>query len=134
MMELKLIRRWLTPASTIGELYVDGVRECFILEDQYPTPYLKVYGRTAVPTGRYEVRITQSPRFKRELPLLLNVPGYEGVRIHPGNTADDTEGCLLPGTIRGADKVMFSKAAFACLFSKLKLATGPVFLTIEVQP
>lgn len=135
-MNLELKRRWLTPRSTVGELFVDGKFECFILEDRYrPPPEPKVYGKTAIPNGRYEVRITPSPRFKRDLPLVMNVPGFEGIRIHPGNNADHTEGCLLPGRRRTADQVRESKLAFDDLFEKLKNAgKGPHFITITVEP
>lgn len=133
-MNLELKRRWLTARSTIGELFVDGAFECFILEDRYRPPYeAKVYGKTAIPTGRYEVRITPSPRFKRDLPLVLNVPGFKGIRIHPGNNADHTEGCLLPGRRREADKVLESTPAFEALFEKLRNAKGPHHLTITVE-
>ena len=142
-MELKLTRKWLTKNSTISELTVDGKAECFVLEDNFPTPYVKVFGKTCIPLGRYEVAVTNSPRFSQmaghpvDLPLLLNVPGFEGVRIHPGNVAADTEGCLLPGRIRQTDKVLESKLAFDALFPKIKaaLAKGEkVHITIEVAP
>lgn len=130
-MKLELKRRWLTAEATVGELYVDGAFECFVCEDRYrPPPEPKVFGKTAIPNGTYEVRITPSPRFKRDLPLLLQVPGYEGVRIHPGNTAADTEGCLLPGCRRGVDQVLESRVAFDRLFSKLSAARGPIFITV----
>ena len=135
--ELFLKRRWLTPKSTIGELFLDGAMQCFVLEDRYrPPPEKKVYGQTAIPCGRFEVIINHSPRFNRDLPLLVNVPGYEGVRIHPGNTADDTEGCLLPGRVRKADQILESRLAFDDLFVrlKMKLERGPVFITITVEP
>lgn len=131
-MDLELKRKWFTPESTIGELFVNGVFECFILEDRYRPGEPKVYGKTAIPSGRYEVKITPSPRFKRDLPLLLNVPGFEGVRIHPGNVPADTEGCLLPGKVRDTDRVLESRAAFEALFTKLKSASGPITLTITV--
>ena len=132
-MNLLLKRRWLTEASTVGELYVDGVRECFVLEDRYrPPPEAKVYGATAIPCGRYEVRITHSPKFKQDLPLLVGVPGYEGVRIHPGNTAADTEGCLLPGRVRHGESVQESRLAFTDLFAKLMGASGPIWLSVEL--
>lgn len=135
-MILTLKRHWLTGASTIGELYVDGVRECLILEDRYrPPPEPKVYGATAIPCGRYEVLITYSPRFKRDLPLLVGIPGFMGVRIHPGNTIADTEGCLLPGRIRHGESVQESRLAFVELFAKLQAApAGPIWLTITVEP
>lgn len=134
-MELALKRRWLTPRSTIGELFVDGVFECFILEDVYrPPPAAKVYGQTAIPNGRYEVRITPSPRFKRDLPLVMGVPGFQGIRIHSGNVPEHTEGCLLPGRRREADRVLESTPAFEALFTKLKNAKGPHHITITVEP
>jgi hypothetical protein len=116
---LRLVRRWFTEISTIGELYVDGERECFTLEDRVREGP-KVPGKTAIPEGTYAVIITQSARFKRELPLLLEVPGFTGIRIHPGNTAENTEGCILVGQTRGADWIGRSRAAFDPLFAKLQ--------------
>lgn len=133
-MELALRRRWLTEASTIGELYVDGERECFILEDRYrPPPEPKVAGATCIPVGRYEVRITHSPRFGRDMPLLCDVPGFSGVRIHPGNFASDTEGCLLPGKVKHHESVQQSVAAYVELFAKLMGTPGPIWLTVTVE-
>ena len=105
---------------TIGELYVDGAFECHILEDAERD--LKIYGETAIPKGSYNLVITPSNRFKRDLPLLENVPGYTGIRIHPGNHAGNTEGCLLPGRTRTDRAVGESKAAFNSLFAKCKQA------------
>jgi hypothetical protein len=136
-MELVLTRKWLTDRSTIGELAVNGKFESYILEDHFPIPYVKVPGQTCIPLGRYEVIINHSQRFGMDMPLLLNVPGFEGVRIHPGNKADDTEGCLLPGQSRGVDVVNSSRAAFNILFPKIKsaLAKGEtVHITVEVAP
>ena len=134
-MRLDLIRRWLTEESTIGELYVDGVRECFVLEDRYRPPgEAKVYGATCIPCGTYEVRITHSPKFDRDLPLLVDVPGFEGVRIHPGNYPTDTEGCLLPGRERLPDAVQGSRLAFVELFAKLQGAPGPHHIAISLAP
>jgi hypothetical protein len=93
-----------------------------------------VYGQTAIPCGRFEVRITPSPRFKRDLPLVMDVPGFKGIRIHAGNDASHTEGCLLPGRKREADKVLESTAAFNALFEKLKNAQGPHHITITIGP
>lgn len=112
--------------TTVGKLYVDGGFECYILEDQVrAASEAKVYGKTAIPAGRYRVVMTMSPRFKRVLPLLVNVPGYEGVRIHTGNRAEDTEGCLLPGMDVAADwmSVGRSTLAFNALFAKLDMAS-----------
>jgi len=117
---LKLHRKWITNNSTVGELLVNGVFECYILEDTIRQE--KVYGETAIPSGIYEVGITYSPRFKRKLPVLRDVPGFKGIRIHAGNTAKDTEGCLLPGQTRDTDFVGRSKRAFNALYSKLEEA------------
>ena len=135
MTELLLERTWLTTETTIGRLFVAKDFECYVLEDRYRPPgEPKVYGKTCIPNGRYEVRITMSPRFKREMPLLIGVPGFEGVRIHPGNKAADTEGCLLPGRFRTTDFVGDSVAAYATLFAKLKALQGPTFITITTVP
>lgn len=142
-MELSLIAVSKTAKSTISRLLIDLQFECFILEDvdrflkqSMPLEEIaakKVHGKTAIPEGRYEVIITMSNRFKRRLPLLVNVPGFEGIRIHPGNTAADTEGCLLPGTGRGLDTVTSSRTAFDGLFRKIDeaLKTEKVFITIK---
>jgi hypothetical protein len=133
---LTLIRRWFSPRSTIGELLIDDVRQCFTLED-FARQGPKVFGQTAIPAGRYQVAITESARFKRPLPLLLDVPGFEGVRIHPGNCAEDTAGCILVGSTTGPDRVNNSRKAFAPLFARLQqvLANGgPVWLTILERP
>lgn len=120
-MRLELVRRWFTPVSTIGELSINGASECFVLEDRFRLPFeAKVPQRTAIPCGIYSVAITHSPRFGLEMPLLLDVPGYQGVRIHPGNTPADTEGCLLPGWVRERDRVLQSREAYARLFQRLR--------------
>ena len=115
--------------STIGKIYVDGEFECFSMEDRdrslsstMPIEVIKqkkVKGWTAIPEGKYKCIIMHSEHFGRELPLLLNVPGYNGVRIHPGNTSADTEGCILPGESRSVDFVGNSRLAFEKLFSKI---------------
>ena len=138
-MKLELKRRWLTDIATVGELYVDGQLECFVCEDRYrPPPEQKVFGQTAIPCGTYEVLITQSPRFKRLLPLLVDVPGFTGIRIHPGNDAGDTEGCLLTGRARAENRVLASVVAFDALFEKMLAAKQPSghvgFITITVEP
>lgn len=85
--------------TTIGKLSLeDGTFLCYTLEDQIRVNEPKVYGNTAIPSGRYKVVITMSNRFKVALPLLLNVSNFEGVRIHAGNTKENTEGCILLGT------------------------------------
>jgi hypothetical protein len=121
-MKLTLARRIFTTQSTIGDLAVDGNFECFTLED--PVRPKKIRSVTAIPAGTYTVAITFSPRFGTELPLLLDVPEFEGIRIHPGNTATDTEGCLLVGKSRAIDTIGSSRDAFRALFDKIALAQG----------
>jgi|SRR5581483_882502 len=140
-MELLLKRDDLTPERTIGRLFIDGAYECFTLEDVVRPDGVKVPGKTAIPAGRYRVVITMSPRFKRPLPLLLGVPHFEGVRIHAGNYATDTEGCILVGKIgptpEHRDAIFESRVALAELFPKLQntLRAGEeVWITIENSP
>jgi len=124
-MKLKLERVQRSPVCTIGSLTIDGAWQCWTLEDPVrevpgmPVEKWKVYGETAIPFGTYKVDITMSARFKRMLPILLDVPGFSGIRIHPGNTAVDTEGCLLPGEQRFAHSVGRSQLAFQALFVHL---------------
>lgn len=118
--------------STIGEMYIDGVFECYTLEDvERP---VKVYGKTAIPKGSYKVGITMSNRFKKMMPILYNVPNFEGVRIHSGNKAEDTEGCILVGETRGKDFIFQSKIAYSKLFDKMENAIKlkqQITITIE---
>lgn len=142
-MELTVKRTIKTGKSTIGELSVNGNFFCYTLEDAdrglKQTDTLlsikarKLFGITAIPAGRYEVAITWSRRFKKYLPQLLNVPGYEGVRIHPGNTAEDTEGCLLVGTAKATDTISNSRVAFEKLMALLEPASksGKIYITIQ---
>jgi len=132
-MDLKVLRKQLTARSTIGELHVDGKFECFTLEDAVRP--VKIKGVTAIPAGVYEVVVSFSERFRRPLPLLLNVPNFDGVRIHAGNTDTDTEGCLLVGRTKAADSIGASRAAFDALFAKIQSAAAreKVFLEIA-QP
>lgn len=98
------LKRYLSNAQcTIGELFDISGFICFTLEDIVreipgePVEDWKIPHQTAIPAGRYPVKITYSMRFQKELPLLMAVPGFSGIRIHAGNTAQDTEGCLLVG-------------------------------------
>ncbi len=122
-MNLMLTRKYFTEKSTIGALSIDFEFCCWVLEDKQRGPdEPKLFGQTAIPQGRYEVVITHSPRFDIDMPLLVDVPGFQGVRIHPGNRPDDTEGCLLVGEERGLDEVLHSRVAYEKLFEKLRLA------------
>ncbi len=119
-MELRLNRKEFTPQSTIGELAVDGAFACYVLEDTIRD--VKVYGETAIPAGKYPVVITWSPRFHQKMPLLECVPNFEGVRIHPGNTAADTHGCLLVGNTKAANFIGESRPAYRSLLGRLQAA------------
>ena len=127
-MKLLLKRLHRTEHSTIGELYVDGKFECYTLEDKERE--VKIKSETAIPKGTYIVGITLSNRFKKLLPILINVPNFEGVRIHSGNTNHDTEGCILVGTTRSKDFIGNSRVAFQRLFKKMQSAKD-ITLTIE---
>lgn len=129
-MNLRLLRKTFTEESTIGVLSVNGTTECFTLEDKVRA--VKIPGKTAIPAGIYEVTITFSDRFQKPLPLLLNVPNFAGIRIHPGNTAADTEGCILVGKTQGTNQVGKSKLAFAALFAKLEAGLKKEKVFIEV--
>lgn len=131
MTELELVRKWFSSECTIGELYLDGKFECFTLEDVVREE--KVPGETAIPRGRYEVRLTFSQRFQRTLPILCDVPKFTGIRIHPGNDKHDTAGCLLVGEAAGKHSVHNSVAAFDKLFAKLEKSPGPRWITIKEQ-
>ncbi len=93
----------------------------------------KIAGKTAIPAGRYEIRDTYSPRFKKHVLELIGVPGFQGVRIHSGNTADDTEGCLILG-LKGTEiGVAESRSAMTQFNADVRraLAKGRVFINIE---
>ena len=109
-MRLILKRIYLKTAYTIGKLYIDGKYFCDTLEDQVRdlTKETKISGKTAIPAGKYEIVVNVSPRFKRKLPRILNVPGFEGILIHRGNTPEDTSGCILVGENRERGKVISS--------------------------
>ena len=123
-MKLVLARTWLTEVSTIGTLTDGDARLCYVLEDKYrgDNPADKVPGETAIPCGTYEIIITRSDRFGVDMPLLLFVPGFVGVRIHAGNAPKDTKGCLLVGLDRGPDQVLRSREAYAMVFSRIQSA------------
>lgn len=125
-MELKLNRIFLGSSATIGELYADREHIADTLEDRVRPEGEKVYGKTAIPEGTYEVKLTYSPRFKKILPEILNVPNFSGIRIHTGNSSKDTEGCILVGTWDGEkeDWIGNSRIAFDELMTLLEEATN----------
>ena len=151
-MKLTLKRIARKEGYTIGRLYIDDAYFCDTLEDRdrgleesMPLDMIKrikVKGETAIPTGTYELSMRHiSPKYSRKkafaftggvMPRLLNVPGYEGVLIHSGNTAADSEGCILVGENKAVGKVLNSMATFKALWSVLNHRKSEP-LTITVQ-
>lgn len=139
-MELKLKRLHKNPTYTIGKLYVDGQYLCDTVEDcdrglkqsmtSQQIAVKKVYGKTAIPSGRYKVTLTFSNKFKRVLPLVNDVIGFLGIRIHAGNTADDSLGCIIVGENKIKGGVVNSKVTLERLMAKLIGQTN-IWLTIE---
>lgn len=97
MIKLLVKREFFTDKYTIGKLYVDGVYFCDTLENTVRTEGIKIPNETAIPYGKYKVIVNFSPKFKRLLPRLLEVPMFDGILIHRGNSVVDTSGCILIG-------------------------------------
>ncbi len=143
-MELVVKRKTFTEKSTIGELFIDGKFFCWTLEDKdrgfsqadnvLTIKAKKLFAITAIPYGRYKVTLTDSSRFGKLLPLLNDVKGFAGIRIHPGNKPEDTEGCILVGDARYTDLIGESRVAFEKLMRLLEAATKrgeQIFITIQ---
>ncbi len=120
---------------TVSRLYVNEVYECFTLEDVVRDLGVKVQNATAIPAGTYNVIIDYSPHFGKNLPHILDVPGFTEIRIHWGNTDLNTDGCLLVGTTwGGGDFIGNSVVAFNHLFPQIEAAIAAgetVLITIE---
>ena len=128
---------------TIGKLYIDSKYFCDTLEDkdrgltqsmsESEIAKKKVYGETAIPSGKYEVVVTYSAKFKQYMPLLLNVKGFAGIRIHSGNTDKDSYGCILVGKNTVVGKVLSSRDTYRKLFPIIREACKKekVYITIE---
>ncbi len=154
-MKIKVERRWPKPTYTIGRLYIDGLYYCNTLEDRdrglvqtQSKDYIKahkVYGETAIPKGTYGVALNvTSPKYaavswywqlcRGKMPRLLNVPGFEGILVHPGNTALDTLGCILVGKNTKVGQLTESKATFKAIYKILKAAADRgEEITIEIN-
>ncbi len=136
VLTLYLTRTYLKKYYTIGNLYCVGVDLsgknsrlienqflCNILEDTFRGNDLakcKIPGKTCIPEGSYIIKMTYSPRFKKDLPQLLNVPFFTGIRIHSGNNAEHSEGCLLPGMNKAVGQVLESKYHTDIIINKIK--------------
>ena len=140
-MEVLLERAYKKEKYTIGNVYIDGEFFCNSMEDrdrglhQYMSvgeiDQLKVYGETAIPDGDYKVTITYSPKYKRDMPQVMNVKGFQGIRIHSGNTAEDSLGCILLGENKAKGKVLNSKATCKRFEELLRKAGGTCDLHIK---
>lgn len=138
-MKLTLKRIAFKEKYTIGRLYIDGVYFCDTIEDKdrglnndmglAEIMVKKRYGETAIPTGHYEVEITYSPKYKRMMPEIKDVKGFSGIRIHSGNTAKDTLGCLIVGKNTVVGMVTESRKTYYKLFEILK---GQKNITIDI--
>jgi len=132
-MKLLLKRRYQGSHYTIGSLSIDGKYLCDTIEDKVRDVNRdgdlddpgegKVFGETAIPFGTYDVELSMSPKFKRLLPMVLNVKHFTGIRIHRGNTAKDTHGCILPGENKEKGKVLYSTGYERIIVRELKAAT-----------
>lgn len=141
-MKLTLKRIALRPTYTIGKLYIDDVYFCDTIEDtvrdinkngKFDNGEKKVHSKTAIPYGIYEIKWTYSPRFKKYTPQLMNVPSFEGIRIHAGNTSADTEGCLILGENKQVGKVLNSRATINKFYTIIKEACSKGKVTIEIK-
>ena len=141
-MKLTLKRIALRPTYTIGKLYIDNVYFCDTIEDtvrdinkngKFDNGEKKVHSKTAIPYGTYEIKWTYSPRFKKYTPQLMNVPSFEGIRIHAGNTSADTEGCLILGENKQVGKVLNSRATINKFYQIIKEACYNGKVTIEIK-
>lgn len=139
-MRLTLIRIANRPTYCIGKLYIDGVYFCDTIEDTdmglkdemslEEILSKKVKGETAIPSGIYQVTITYSPKYKKNMPLINNVKGYSGIRIHSGNTSKDTEGCLIVGKNKEVGKVLDSRVTYNALYKRLVQTKDRIIIDI----
>lgn len=141
-MKLTLKRIALRPTYTIGKLYIDDAYFCDTLENtvrdtnksgKFDNGEQKIKGKTAIPYGTYEIKWTYSPRFKKYTPQLMNVPSFEGIRVHAGNTSADTEGCLILGENKQVGKVLNSRATINKFYPIIKEACSNGKVTIEIK-
>ena len=129
-MRITVDRKFLRDTYTIGKMFINGEYFCDTLEDKVrdlnkdgdllDEGEEKIYGQTAIPYGKYRVILTYSPKFKRELPLLLKVPHFEAIRIHKGNDESHSAGCLLVGENKVKGKVINSTKYEMELVNRIK--------------
>lgn len=141
-MRITLVRIANRPTYCIGKLYVDGKYFCDTIEDtdrglsdemdEKDILKQKIKGQTAIPTGIYHIYLTYSPKYKKIMPLIANVKGYQGIRIHSGNTSKDTEGCLILGKNTKVGMVTESRKMFNAFFRLLMQAEQSKII-IDIQ-
>lgn len=132
-------RQWIYPDTTIGRVFVNGLDHCYSLEDKVrevpgiPVEEWKVTGSTAIPRGDYKAILSFSNHFQREMVEILGVPGFLGIRIHGGNDASDTEGCIIMARNRPSERtVQGSEESF--FTDLLRKHGGRAIVTIEGDP
>ena len=126
-MKLKLQRYLFAEDYTMGLLFIDGIFFCDTIEDKYRGQNLtttKVANETCVPYGVYNVKITYSSKFKKDMPQILDVPYFVGVRIHSGNKATDTSGCIIVGVKSKNGEVVESRKTYNALMRRLETANN----------
>lgn len=142
-MRITIERKYKKETYTIGKMYVDGVYFCDVVEDkdrgiddsmpEFEIKAIKVYGKTAIPTGVYDLEWTFSTKFKRFLPEIKNVKGFSGIRIHSGNTAEDSFGCLIAGENKVKGGVVNSRVTCERLNNIIKNTIKKEKIKIEIK-
>lgn len=140
-MKLKVVREIKNDVCTIGSLFINDVFFCYTLEDKDRglkqsdsilfIQAKKIFGLTAIPSGFYKLTVNQSPKFKRMLPRILEIKGFDGVLLHRGNSANDSLGCILVGYKKGENSIFESTKAETDLVNRLLLHNNEVH-TIEI--
>lgn len=128
-MKIKVDRIYKGESYTIGRMYLNGEYFCDTLEDAIRP--VKIPNETAIPAGTYKVEVTYSPRFKRNLPLLIDVPNYTGIRIHNGSNKDHTSGCILVGFNTSKGILSDSRKTSDKLTNLLKSLSEPIEIEIS---
>ena len=139
MLHILITRNWRKTDYTVGRLYVNGTQLCNTMEDTDRRLFqgqplseilkIKVKGQTAIPTGTYRIRVTESPKFKRPLIEVVDVPGFSGIRIHALNTAEQSEGCIGPGLNTAPGRVTDSRK-YENILTDMVAKESEAYLTI----
>lgn len=139
MLHILITRNWRKTDYTVGRLYVNGTQLCNSIEDTDRRLFqgqplseilkIKVKGQTAIPTGTYRIRVTESPKFKRPLIEVVDVPGFSGIRIHALNTAEQSEGCIGPGLNTAPGRVTDSRK-YENILTDMVAKESEAYLTI----